>query len=681
MKKPLPTTRSIVSFALLSLPTLLLSSLARSQTVYPVHPGVAPPDTNFVPSANFNRQSPHFNLQDQEWNLGESLMKDPTGTFYYGGSVGYGGNYPTAPPLPGTFSTQTSIGSVDVPPWRMAYDWTSLPGIGQGATVFQGYLQDPANPGSATPHEAAFYVAYPTSWFPSPPSGDAVLIVHFLPTVAPHASTTEPLAERYPYWSTVNGLPSADLPTANQIQHAGRGYAEVLIAPRTSGHPFWSEVQRGIESVGLARDLLREHFGDPNFEFDAVIAYGGSVGGAICGVATEMFPNIFHAAISLGAPPEPWRYLHAQELWSFAMSLCGFVETGLQPEESIIDWAQWVSMVGSAWTHISLAQRIMKGQVYRPHLLAFADEDVTGAGVEWLPVLMGDLTTLPTPTFPPIPDYGRIQGVGGTQTNPPIFFSIVDKACHADPRANQFMVAPPGTGTALYHSSTTPPASVKDLVEVVDDIKVHALASAVTTINPAPPRLFSDPNLEADQAFDDAFFRRIAMREPQNPTGSNPGLFVQDDPEDPWNPRDPMKIQGNGTMLGRHESVVVYNQCVYVGNADGFVSCLALDPVQGANLVTLGKSKDLGYATHGLAIGTLGGVDRLVVATYRGLHLIAPTPAAGILQVVNETLFDQSTTLHSMFVKPTKLVIAPYQGANHIFCRTLAAGSCASTPA
>ncbi|MCB9882907.1 MAG: hypothetical protein H6834_14065 [Planctomycetes bacterium] len=335
------------------------------------------------------------------------------------------------------------------------------------------------------------------------------------------------------------------------------------------------------------------------------------------------------------------------------MSLSGLSEYGLQPHESMLDWAQWFAMVDSDWAHASFAARAFHGHLYRPHFLAFADEDSTGSGVEWLPSILG---TLPGGNYPPMPNYGWITATGGGQVNPPVLFSVADKAGHGDVRANRVYV-PQSVG--LFHADANTPVCTPQ--EIPDVMKSHAIAAAQTTISPEPPRLLPIADLGAEQAFDKALHLRVAATESPNPSGTDPDFFVQG--------VERLLAPANGTALGRHESVVIHDQRIYVGSADGIVSCLMKDP-NSSLLVTEARSKDLGYAVHGLVVGELGGQTRLVAASYRGLHVLSPTPLNGALVVLNETRFSQATTLYSMFVRPTNLTLAEYQGENHLFATT-----------
>lgn len=631
-----------------------------AQPVYPVHPHVAPLESSYTPSLAL--QSPHFNLLDFVWNLGEGVTTDASG-HYLGGGAGYGpGNYPIAPPAPGTFIPGVNVTPAPVP----GGGWSTVTVANQSVVTYRGFL-DVGQAGNA--HEAAFFLAYPASWVSSPPQ-DPVLIVHFLPTVVPNASTSEPLAERYPYWNTASGLRNddpLDMQTMNghAIEYATQGFAEILIVPRTTGHPFWSEVQRGIEAVGLAKDLMVPPQVPQGFQIRAVMAVGTSVGGAFSALATAMFPNIFHASISFGAPPEPQRYLHQQELWTYVMGLSGFKERGMLPFESVLDWTQWMSHVESAWAHISYASRVYRGMVQRPSFVVFADEDITCSGSEWLAALMG--SSLPLP-YPPMPNYGRFDVVAGV----PVFFSVKDKAGHADRRALDIYLMNDPNGARLGFAESQRPDtaglgySIGKPVDVAPFLASFAIASAAQTV-PEPPRFIPSPgDLETRQAFDRAFFERVAANETVTAD-----LFV-DDPNDPWNAWDPMKLRSNGTQLGLYESVVIANQKIYVGSADGFVSCLQVGT--GDVLETIGKSKDMGYAVHGLAYGDLGNGDVLVAATYRGIHTLDPTPDpnTGTLQTLDHAEFHAPTVENTMFVRPHHLVIAPFGAARdpHLFLTT-----------
>ena len=431
----------------------------------------------------------------------------------------------------------------------------------------------------------------------------------------------------YPGWATANGLglkshstvekPWADLEVVRQDGSRGSQFNVISAGavPRLAGRPLTFQIQRTLQM----REAILAMLMDPNAQWRPndwpqfsqgeidqipVIVIGGSFGGFVAQQLTMLFPKLFHGAFSLNAWGSMRRVWQEQELWRYLTTMSGFMESGRgwslqdnlelpaglwhyeqlrQAQNPGQNWSSW-----SPFFHASVTRAWNDGRLVWPVYYYLGDEDSTTSGTDWLRLFDPNAGNQPS---------GQVVPLLMQVMKPPIYWTVVDKRDHEAGWHDRAIN--PGAGTWDHYDD------VFDFLPVV----VNRF-DWVRSQGPIPD--FAPPG--PANGSDDPYEYLYSAMLPQPVAAAN---LVET-----------LVAPAAGTTLGGGDSLVVKNGLVYVGSAEGVVTCYYVDqnlnsPHTG-ELVEVAHSDALGYGAWALAVGDVTGdqVDDVVVGTYRGLFVL-----------------------------------------------------------
>ncbi|HLQ36645.1 MAG TPA: hypothetical protein VK348_02500, partial [Planctomycetota bacterium] len=641
-----PASRlSLVSFV-----AAFLSAGGMAQTLpRNVHPGIAPPASGALTGAT---AVPMFQFPDGVWNNFEGFA--PAGQ----SSVDWGGWFNLDD---GTHLTNSDVHSYFIPYPENSY-WDDQhvfdspvrpPAVRMRR--FVGYMR-PANVplgphpvfGGTWVDQGAFELFAPLA----PWNGQTIVIVigHFptlgFPPNANHQSLWWPNTSLG--WFSPDGLIREEFTGPGGFsqnihdQDAGfpgpaRAVSDLYVAtwPGNSGsssyypicgytftvmqRPAELNMQSSLQLVQATKMLLMDAARTPltraltQSEIDTnvvVVFAGASNGGLQASWAAQLYPNIVHGAFAEVINPSMERLLGEQEFGYAVGCQSGF--TPLSATFAPVDmrnWGQFTWNRGLELYDLSLPRQLLRGQIYRPFCQYIGDEDLTSTGTDWIR-LSNPVGTFQQSGIAPAPNNANWFNAG-------LAWMSADKRCH-----ESGFVTNPFTGQSTPNENDI----IHDLIPLVIANRQHQIQTNQTTPSqPVPHVARVSPN-EDLRGIDDPhewYLGRLG----QTPPTPQPGDILQRD-DAFFNAVQPGAA---GTWLGHKEARLILNGKLYVGSADGIVSCFQVNmqdqhlPLQ-RQAVT---SRALGHQAWGMAALSSG---ELIVATRRHLFKLDPnTPDLAVL--------------------------------------------------
>lgn len=290
-----------------------------------------------------NHLNAYFQVPDNTWNYGESFPFPPDQGSLHG--------------LPSGDPNLTT----DVVPLHSSGTWF-VDAIKWHATVnnYVGTLYPGG--GSGVPIEASFHVTVPSTWQPGTtvvPTKPLVLVVTTPSTTGyPHPNgSTDPFP--YPGIGKPYGLRAphpfiwdlTDHTTANEAYQIVGAY----IVPRTAGRPLVYTVQRCKEVVSIVKQLLTRDFSIPTNDLP-VLLVGSSFGGYTAMMGTMFYPDVFHAGISFGFPPDMDRGIQDHESHTLLAGLGGHAGASAYSGTDYIQSGFFMKHMGSNFVNSSFLQ-------------------------------------------------------------------------------------------------------------------------------------------------------------------------------------------------------------------------------------------------------------------------------------------------------------------------------------
>ncbi len=530
------------------------------------------------------RVSPLVNYPDGSWNLGES----PNGVDI-GGAHGQD-------PLTAAMPTYE--------PHPQTSGWHPHPQDAQ-LSRYVGRLKPPGSRGSDGEFPAAFLVVAP----PAINTERVVVLIFTHPTSGSVLEANRPY-DPHIYPGNPNDLdlasqgPELDLVQRN-LANSALPYrlVGVQFVPRTSQRPVLPTMQRLRQVRRAVLHLLQQQYGIPNDKV-AFSVTCTSFGGLTAPLAPLFYPTEFHSATGAAYSGAHRSMPSDFDSHVFTVSLLGLDNSAnAYNMRDTIDFAMWASVEQTDFASFSFTNRWFKRHIQRPTYFFIGDDDLVSHGTDWAQILTGG--TLPSREQPQgaesrMANNGNIFG-----RNVPVFWTIVAKGGHSEPRACPFWlegVQPRiRTDDLRLAVELMVQKAYEELIAnpVIVDIDNTALGRKI--LDPALPSL--DPN-------------RIPLSHRDSRTfgaGTNQ-LFLTEN--------STFKRYGQGTWLGANESLKVKQlvghdrASVFVGSADGYVTRLMMQALPtGAPvaqpLVEVQRSKKngqpyaLGFGTWGLDVGKI----------------------------------------------------------------------------
>ena len=641
------------------LAALLLCGAAAAQT-YPtnrprqVHPSVAPPPMEdygkvFIAGALMNHMNgplpvPVFQFPDGKWNHGEGFVNgtnpeddEDTGGWhglYQSGSIDaadvhgspfnndYGEHWQSythqSDPARATFTgiMRRFVGylrpaGIPLPSTHPKYGDLATPYVDQGA--FEMFA--PATAWNGTDPIVLFYVEDATIVF-APKElvpGTTDLVAYYRP-------------HRYLGYFSPDGLPrdekapgdaQAFLTNTEQGTMRTKGYETPLLWEQSSAsQPFYpisivstktmvqrqTELvfQRALQTIEAAKIVLSTQGLSPFSEQQRpsltdleansrVIAIGASNGGLQSYHLGILRPDVVDGVFSTVIGQGLSRLMAEQELGYLTSRMSGFSTLGavISPYETR-DWGHFAWQRGFNIQDFSVTKRFFRGETHLPMLAFIGDEDITSTGTMWIAQLTGN-------------NFQRSGKVG--QTNKEIAWMSSDKRCHE----GGDHVNPYTNATMMYEFDS------------VLDVAAAAVRNPKYTgaVPPFQPLARTSETRQYDEPAEWALARE--WTEPTHNATTDPLVY-----DDAWN--NAVQPDATGAWPGSEGSMLIRDQAVYVGSAEGIVSRFVVaestDSFQ--QLSRTNQTKPLSYHVRGMtAIGT-GATWQLLVATRRYLWKLDP---------------------------------------------------------
>lgn len=367
-----------------------------------------------------DRLSVWFNAPDGQWNWGEGFRLNAP----HADSGGVHGASPSTPKVGDAIVTTPS------PTFgRWGPPNNPVPGV----LMTTGYFW-PANVAQPR-NEAAFSLWAPSSLV----QGGAddrpivlVVLVHETLSGKPAPGYTKPWP--YPGSSLALGLipPNIHLTPAQSIADGAsdwdRGYHLMIgyaMMP-TSARPYPMTLQRAIDLVGFAKDVVEVEFPDDR-TIQAVLIAGGSHGAGIAMLAPTMYPELFHAGVGFAHPPDFAQALPMQEFHRWVCSHMGTHGEGAASIYDVLGIGFFGKHANARGQALSVPARFRAqanaggpaAYLQRPLYLVIGDEDPTDTGEDWLGLL----------GVSALAEAGSIP-VSNAHASVKFHYSRMDKLCH-----------------------------------------------------------------------------------------------------------------------------------------------------------------------------------------------------------------------------------------------------------
>lgn len=381
--------------------------------------------------------------------------------------------------------------------------------------------------------------------------------------------------------------------TLNEQRHMQLLQAiKVMLKAQDNLNPLWNNATSSV--TPLTDQQIRDKV--------VVVFTGGSNGGMQASLANLRYPHLVHGSRSEVINPS------YQRLYSeFALDAAVAQLTAAGPGDEIVaenDFLVWNQYV---WSHdvemhdMSCLRHFVAGTTYRPFSFFVGDEDVTSTGTNWIRVLDGtQWSPVGAPQSPSSfgsPAAHRMAWSVGSDTRHAGNFGI----------SNPYLISNPPT----YFSYTTEH-------DQWPDVLAHRAQELQSAVSPPVPAVTHVARNQAQQlrGLDDP--QEWWLGKPGDPiplpAGGDP-LTLDTAFSDAANP------DATGSMPGMREAMFIKNGRVYVGSADGFVSCFYVDTANPKKpLRRQARSHRLGHECTGLGFVESGGTWWVVAGTRRNLY-------------------------------------------------------------
>jgi hypothetical protein len=353
---------------------------------------------------------------------------------------------------------------------------------------------------------------------------------------------------------------------------------------------------------------------------------GGSNGGMASTMAVLRHPRLVHGAFAEVINPS-YQRLYSELDFAAAVGMTSAHSSGNLVPDDYMHWNQYAWSQGLEMHDLSYLRQFLAGKAYRSALVAVGDEDVTSTGTDWARVISssGVWADHGVTTAPPNP-------LSGAYVPPTMAWGIAENGCHQRSAAP---VTPPNGGPATYNS-----------IELAHWVFEQACAQRTTELAnnvppPPDPAVSPEARVSQDLGLDDPheWFLYRHSEDLPNPVSTHltrdDAFFAAAQPG------------ATGAMPGLVEAMFIRDQKLYVGSADGFVSCFDVDATNPKQpLRRLAQSRRLGQGPLTMTALPNGPAWTLVVGTRRHLHLLDPINLAPACALPVELPWEVSQPHH-----------------------------------
>ncbi len=395
--------------------------------------------------------------------------------------------------------------------------------------------------------------------------------------------------------------------------------------------------QRSLQLVQAVKLLLQESsprnpIGTPltadEVENRLVVVWaGGSNGGLQSSFAAMLYPDLVHGCFSQTYSPSTQRLIGEQEFGYAVAALTGSSSIGADFDPiDMRNWCHYAWNRGLDVQDLSVSRQFLSGRTYRPFYFYVGDEDLTSTGTDWIRVMTGTQFA----------DHGEVPSPATlwSSTNNTFAWSSAEYACHDS-----------GVATNPYNPSVS---SIH-----TTDYALDLFARAVMNRQAQQQASAQIPQPVVVRAGRTAAQEMRGLDDPSEWFHGRPGEALPTPVVGPltrdinWQPTG--QYSAAGTWLGNKESMLIHNQKVYVGSAEGLVSCFQVDTSSAdLPLVRVAQSPPLGQQAWGLTVVGSGSTASIVAGTRRHLWKLDP----GMLQI------QASVQLPWEVAKPYRLKVA-----------------------
>ncbi|MEM7201716.1 MAG: hypothetical protein AAF628_15715 [Planctomycetota bacterium] len=383
---------------------------------------------------------------------------------------------------------------------------------------------------------------------------------------------------------------------------------------------------------------------------------GASFGGAVAQYLPLLYPDEFHGGVNSAFPPNLRTVWNDHDSYDFFTSNLGRLASGFTPAPwDFMDFSIYCRTEATDYTSLSLTNRVALnrelggGHILRPLFFLAGDVDTVTHANDWVQHLDPSLQS------PNNLRSGKVQMQGMFQAD--VYWSVVGKSCHGDGAFGEPVYIHPHT------AGTCQGSQCHELREAVYLMVDKARDQIDISIAERPPKVVPKANTLATLDPHDHVLARNAVR--QVPGSTKPGLLTES---------TSFQRLGNGLWLGWNESLVVRNQSIWTGSADGVITRFVrqietpgvLEPLVAAarSQDALGGDYSLGYGVWALAVGEVDGSnpgEELVAAGYRRIAVFK----ADTLELVRSQDAPFGSP-HDAFVDswPERISIADIESAN-----------------
>ncbi|MCU0867288.1 MAG: hypothetical protein MUC36_26190, partial [Planctomycetes bacterium] len=385
--------------------------------------------------------------------------------------------------------------------------------------------------------------------------------------------------------------------------------------------------QRHLQLLAAIKALLQEtsernplQNGQPNFqgltpqeiEQRVVVVFAGaSNGGHQAHWSALRHPRTIHGSFSEVISPSIQRLYGEHDLGHALSRITGGPFSGATVTESdFLNWNQYCWSFGAECHDLSYPRLFTQKRTYRPAYFGVGDEDITSTGTDWKRLLGGSVTAESGEQSPPAGP-SQVPSALVDSAHNTIAWAIAENGCH------QTAVAP-----------ITDPYSGQPGVYEPDAIAMQLMAKAVAQrsvelgLGTLPPLVVVPTDRTASDADQ---FRGI-----DDPHEWHLGRGLDGPPSSPAVLQsdqvffDAVQPDTAGANPGRREAMLIADQKVFVGSADGYVSAFQVDTTsslaQRQRLVRTGQSVRLGNQAYAMAFLP---PSSLVVGTRRHLYKLS----------------------------------------------------------
>ena len=331
---------------------------------------------------------------------------------------------------------------------------------------------------------------------------------------------------------------------------------------------------------------------------------GGSNGGMSSTLAALRYPHLVHGAFAEVINPS-YQRLYSELDFAAAVAMSSGQRTGTLRPDDYMHWDQYAWSQSLEMHDLSYLRQFLAGKAYRSALVAVGDEDVTSTGTDWARVISttGAWEDHGITSAPPNP-------LPGGYVPPNMAFGVAENSCHQHSAAP---VTPPTGGPVTYNSIelahwVLEAASAQRAAEITGNVPTPPIPAVTHTPRASQNRGLDDPHewfLERHSEDLPASASTFLTRDDAFFAASQPGA--------------------TGAMPGLGEAMLIRDNKVYVGSADGFVSCFDVDPTNPRQpLRRVAQSRRLGQGPLTMTALANGPTWTLLVGTRRHLHLLEP---------------------------------------------------------